>query len=547
MPNPLFGVTAAARLDLTAGAPSRAAYFNLVAQYQFGTPIIYGRAPAELAATIGVGLLTPIVDPGINASVPSVIVVTFPNAVPSVIVGANSYPVSTAVGGGTIVGANWVDGNGVLHPDVDWQWQISVEGYQNQSVGDLGTFDIEVVTWVGNDAVGRLIPTTFDLTQGVVAVWIFPQGFGQSSFRYRGMIGTAMVQAPVTTTAGIMSFQAGGFTVTDDAPSSIFVNFNTIKFTALVFRDNTTTNLFMQVGTYPGWPAVAGLFTANPGGIMVGGGVTLQNLGQPIPFVGPSSFTGIVTGIIDGTHFTVAGSPSDSNNYTANAVVGARTFAAGLPRALSQVWIFGRASQAAFCSDDFVAPNSVSFGVEAKPLTTQITALAGGNFSIGTDNNVNGNALPYFYVAFSILAGDLPRNLFRTYKVTGNGGVVQVTGLGFTPQFATARPFVAGAPASMWRSPWHVGTDSIEFNLTDIAADGIRAFGPGTIDLGSTVAPAATDVYGFAVVGGSITIAAPPDYVPAVITSVPNGGIAVVAVSAGGGQACKLGAIPAPV
>ncbi len=532
MPNPLFPVTAAARLDITVGAASRAAYFTLVAQYQFGTPVIQGVAPQALASQIGVPLYSQIVDPGLVATIPGVVVVSFPYATPSVVVGGVAYPVDVTLGGGTLVGVNYVDPNGVLYPDVDWTWAISVEAYLNGASGTLGTFDLQVVTWTGDGTAGRLIPTTFDLTQGQVAVWVFPQTSGQSSFRYRGMPGTALVQAPVSTTGGIMTFTASGFTVTDDAPSSVFVNFNTIKFTALVLRDTTTDNRYMRVGTYLGWPAVNGLFTANADGTMTlagGGGVGAQNVGQAIAFTGginPASWNGVITAVTDATHFVASGTPANNTNYTGITTVAARTLAPGGTRALTQVWVFGRASQAAFGSDDFTAPNSVSFGVEAKALTTQITALLGAQFSIGTDNNVNGNALPYYYLAFAIPVGSAIRTLFRTFTVTGTGGVVQVTGLGFTPQFATAREFVSGTPVSAWRSPWHAGTTSTEFDLTALASGGIQAFGNGTLDLGGTVAPNSTAVYGFAVAAsGSVSTPVDPVYtlVPAPPYTPPGG------------------------
>lgn len=143
MPTPLFNIGAACRLDITPGSSSHDLYFALAAQYQFGVPVIghfvladgtpangsAPRAPAELASTLGISLFNGPSDPGYQTSVPGVVVDSFPYAVPSIDVAGVVYPVDVHAASGTLVGVNYVDQNGVLHPDVDWAWYISVDAF----------------------------------------------------------------------------------------------------------------------------------------------------------------------------------------------------------------------------------------------------------------------------------------------------------------------------------------------------------------------------------------------------------------------------------
>src|SRR5665213_3190953 len=260
MPNPLFyAFNCAARFDITPGSSSHDAYFQIQQQYQFGIPIVVGRAPQEFEAAYGIPYYETI--PAV-LTVPGVSVATFPYPTPVVEIHDHdgnlvaTRPVSSAVAGGTLVGVNYVDANGVLHPDVDWQWQISVEPYFNTAAGapPLGKWEQQIITYTGDGIADRLIPTAFPLNVGVVAVWVNPQTTRTPSFRHSGMTGTTMSIAPFSTTQGIRAFQAGGFTVKDGA--TVKVNESGSQYTAIVFRAATSDNRFMRVGGYQGLSAI---------------------------------------------------------------------------------------------------------------------------------------------------------------------------------------------------------------------------------------------------------------------------------------------------
>lgn len=119
-------INAICRLDITPGSSSRDFYFQLAAQYHFGPRLIYGVAPADLAAQGGIPLYNQVGDPGIPATVPGVIVSSFPYLAPSVVVGGIPHVVSVLLGSGELLNINYVDPNGVLHPNVDWEWIILV-------------------------------------------------------------------------------------------------------------------------------------------------------------------------------------------------------------------------------------------------------------------------------------------------------------------------------------------------------------------------------------------------------------------------------------
>lgn len=318
---------------------------------------------------------------------------------------------------------------------VVWEWQCEVTFDAQADAAPQGGWNQSVFTYTGNGVDDTLIPTPFPLNVGKALVWIFPQLSFIASYRSNDptMTGTVMSSnGLVDTVGGIMSFTSGGFTVKDDGLQNVFVNQAGRSYTAIVLSDTTTDNRYLRVGQYAG----------------------TSSAGAP---VGNAFATG----------------------FNTNAA-----------------WIFGRNSVIVFCSDQFVAPNAVSFELEAKPLTNQITAL-GATTSVGSDNNVNDNSLEYYWVAFSIPADSPIRQAFTWYKVTGTGANLPVN-VGFLPAFATARPFVSGVPFSVWRSPWHVSTDSTDFASVDQPVGGIVAFTSTGPTLGASVAPLSTDVYGFA-------------------------------------------------
>lgn len=448
MSRPLFSIGAAARLDISPGAASRAAYYALVGQYNFGAPVIHRRAPAELATTSGLTLLSGAADPGIAASIPCVIIVTTPYGVPTIEGrGAPTFlnpqgpllwtrAVLATDAGGTLVGVNWVDANGVLWPDVDWEWQISVEGYTNIAQGDSGTFTQQVIIYTGNGVNNRQVPTTADLSKGVTVVMVLPQSGVSPTLATSAMIAAGKFStfsaAPANTVGGVTALNATGFTVKDNTGQLVTVNQVGVQYTALVFND--TTGKHMSVGTYPG-----------------SDGIT------------PLHSTGTV--------------------------------------APTMVWVTGRSGQLVYAEIDHMpAGGSVHWSAgEAKSLTTGITAInnAGKTFSTGNDNDVDNGALTYYWVAFNLGSTGPTRTGFDSFVLVGTAAAIDhVTGLAFTPVFAFARPYVAGVPSSCWRGPWNAGTTSQVF-----AAGGIESFAPGDIGIGNTTAPNGTTVYGFTLAG----------------------------------------------
>ena len=351
---------------------------------------------------------------------------------------------------------------------VVWQWQCEVTYDPAVVAGPVsGEWNQAVFTYIGTGVNGTLVPTPFsiDPTTCTACVWVFPQATFQPSFRHSGMSnGSVMASSALVPGSGITAFGSGGFLVTDNNGQQINVNQLSSHYTAVVIADSTSNNRYLRVGDYAG-NAVGGVGT--------------------------------------------------------QAIVIPGTFAPTL------LWVFGRASVCAFCDDLFVAPNSVSVELEAKSLTNQITAI-GNTFTVGGDNNVNDHNLHYYWAAFQIPGGDPVRQMFQTYKITGTGSVVQVTGLGFTPAIAIARNFVAGIPAACFRTPWNLGTDSLDFNLVAHVSGYLQAFGAGTIDIGATAAPNTQDVYGFALAAsGTVNLVTGPGpaYAPDPTGYLPSGGL----------------------
>ena len=488
-----------------------AVYTSLVTTYGFGTNIIMGLSPNDAAILTGVPIVT---NPSYASQMVRPEIFVHPDAL-----NVLGVPITLAESGGTIA-ISYASPFGRF-PQVVWTWQCEVT-FDPAVQTAQGAWDQQVVTWAGDGTTGRLIATTFPLNIGVVAIWVFPQSSTArlASFRHSAMAGTTGSCSPARTDSGIMAFTSAGFTVTDNLAQGVSVNEVGQSYTAIVFRDTTTDQRYLHVGSYHGWGHIntAGTFVFGSN-LVTCGSFNVWDAGRSYtaPLAGPS----YIASVPDGSHF-VAGYPSGSTYAgvdTIDVPGGNRPLADGAA-SRTQLWIFGRATGAcAFCSDDFAAPNSTPFALEAKALTDEIIALnvptSPDHFEIGTDNNVNDESLEYYFVAFTIPVGDPIRSLFATYKVTGAGAPLPVA-LPFAPAFVTARPFVAGVPVSVWRGPLHAGTASANFDGSANAAGGITAIGAGSFTLAAAVAAAATDVYGFALaVSGSTPNAEPgPPYNP---------------------------------
>jgi hypothetical protein len=185
------------------------------------------------------------------------------------------------------------------------------------------------------------------------------------------------------------------------------------------------------------------------------------------------------------------------------------------------------------------------------PTTDQIIIFTADGFLLGQNNAVNKAADHFYWVSLRIPPGDPLEHLIKIWQAVGGpGNTAQVTGLQFTPAFAMALRFLSTANNhNNWRSPVNVGNASQVFgagNKTD-AANGITAFGDGTIDLGSLIATNGTVVNGFAMLGSGTYIVPPSAVVfPSGVDSHSDGGgtgdsgcRSTVAASGGGGNACS--------
>jgi len=383
----------------------------------------------------------------------------------------STHTVSASTLNGTITGVSYTDANGVAQTTANWQW-VGLANSGTYAVGGGGKWSQQILTYTGDGTSNRLIATAVDLSAGSRVVWIWPSLTYDATvctddMLTQGKTALMSVGTNQTTTGGIMSMVAGGFTVKDDAGQGVHVNTNGATYTAVILSD--TSGLKMRTGHYQAHTS------PNPT-VTLPSGVTPTMLWV---------FGRVGVAVIQNTDMPIGGSVSleaEAKSLTNQIVT-------------------------------VVPPSDLGHA---------------GTFTLGTDNNVNdtGTIVRYYYVVFDIVATDPIWQTFSTFKVTGGGGIgVHVTGLGYTPAFAVTRPYVAGAPEAAWRGPIQTGTVSTYCSIANgqIAAGGINAFALGDIAIGSDVAGNGTDVYGFAFGGGTTTV--PVTVLPtgtATATPVPN-------------------------
>lgn len=112
--------------------------------------------------------------------------------------------------------------------------------------------------------------------------------------------------------------------------------------------------------------------------------------------------------------------------------------------------------------------------------TTGITSLDPNGFSVGSDDEVNNNAITYHYVAFNQDVDEID-----TSSYTGNGAASRsITGVGFEPDYAIVRAFnTSGAQREGVQKSTAVpdpfsgpftGTAGINNGITALQADGFQ-------------------------------------------------------------------------
>lgn len=476
-------------------------YAQIVATYGFGTPIIYGVSPATLSSTYS----APVVN---NPSTPdySNLPAVFTLDAESTVLGT---PISTSLDGvQTLTGQDYTDPHGNHFTSVTWEWAVEV---QFLTVRDGGKFEVEIVNYTGDGTSDRLIPTTLDLSSGVVAIWGCggANGLGTNEanfFRHNNptMAGTAVCainSAPLA--GGITDFQSGGFLVTAGVSSLNYANTSGIPYTALVCKDSTFDNRFMQVGTYTGLAGGSLQVHAQQGSSVVTyiSGIHFEPsmTGQTVtdPSANPYTFTYVspTSGTILPPYIPIVSNPTPLtfSNTARDIPVLASADSAAVQ--LTHAWIWN--SGVAYKSVDIPSTTSVDMQSgpnNAMPLSTMITSLNVGSFGVaepaGPNQSVNTNSKKYDYVTLCASADFLAKNFFSSGQRSTPASLPDtVTGIPFQPHLLFGRQGSTATPTSgtIFRTTVHSGTNSTAMSLpsgtnnvgstglTSITADGFTA------------------------------------------------------------------------
>lgn len=388
-------------------------------------------------------------------------------------------------------------------------------------------YEQQVIRYTGNGAALRLIPTTFPLDSGVVAIWI--SGWGGNNddcFRHSGMSATDEMGSSSPTTYGIMGFLSNGFLVSYGTSASFAIaNASGFHYTAVVMRDTTMDNRYLRVGTYTGLgnfslgmtvigppggfqSAVTGVFLPDEDGM------TCTDGSGSYRFTYVDATHGILTPGYKGGPFIPPAPGSYGGNFS--FVGGSRIVTtAGRRTPLTHVWIW-RGGFVPYRSIDFptVSDNSMILARLSFPPyanTNLIKSLGKASFGIGTDQEVNSNGSTYHYMALSVDEIFTRANLFKSFTGIGTGSTVTVTGLGFTPAIAYAIHYSTGADGCRFKSDQGgLFSDYCNSFGGGAGTQSVRALGAGTVDIGTDVAPAGQTFYGWAFAASGSVTATPP-------------------------------------
>lgn len=463
-----------------------------------GANIITGASPEALAARYGINWVNNPTSSDYN-NLPCVFTLTTLSKVLGTAISTSANNVQT------LGGQSYTDPNGVFFSTVTWAWQVEVEFF---TVLPAGTYEQQVVTWTGDGTLNRLIPTTFPLDSGVVAVWGCggidkAGGFnGECNFfRHNGasMLGTALCglsNNPVSTAIdgagvdGIISFVAGGFRVSAGSFVFTYGNTNNVKYTAIVLRDTTWDNRYVKVGSYVGLTgaSVQASCTHLDPNMTYFGGIVWTNLPKPCT----------ITETATGDVYTMTW--SDASNAVISppfiSTTGIKTFTVaispiatgGLP---THAWVFGGTTS--YKSPEMGGTTSVALLSGASgvpPDSTHITAVGAGAITTGAGCQILNRK--HNYLALCADATFLALNLFKSAAGVSTGASQVVGGIPFTPALAFVRQ---GSPAftdgGMWRHSSQVtlATTSLRCSITGSAVnndtDGITAMGAASLTFGT--------------------------------------------------------------
>jgi hypothetical protein len=373
-----------------------------------------------------------------------------------------------------------------------------------------GSFQAQVVTWTGDGSSNRLIPTTFSLATGVVAVWGCggidkSAGFNSEGnfFRHNGpdMLGTALLfgQNPVSGAGvdGITGFEAGGFRVS--AGSFVYNYGNTAgcKYCAIVISDTTSDNRYLQVGSYIGdLGATIQANVVHLSGAITKFGGTLdwsKVVGQPITITDTTSGTGNYTFISsDATHAVISPAFLGATEICGFSIAaGARLIPATIAGPNSHVWVMNGLptykSPAMAGTRSAPLLNGAGGG---PPDDVGIIGVGGGGFSVG--DHCNSLNLQLIFMVFTPDAAT--SGIFAAAVGVATGASLVVGGIPFTPALAFARQ---GSPAFTdgphWRHFSQAVTPTTSFRLDNPGgtvnddANGITAIGAASLTLGPAV------------------------------------------------------------
>lgn len=477
--------------------------------------IIFGVSPTALAAQYGVNWVN---DPTTSdyQQLPAVFTLTAQSEVLGTPIDVNANGVQT------LGGQDYTDPNGQHFTSVTWEWQVEVQFFTSVAAGD---FSEQVVTWTGDGTSNRLIPTTIDLSAGLVAVWGCGGAIGLGTdevnfFRHnQNMAGTMTMGITGVFANGIVGFEAGGFRVSPGVTSVKYGNTNGVPYTALVMRDTTFDRRFMRIGTYrnmSGAATSATTVTTSPNITYFSGTAWIPEMSGATINDGTNDY---VFTYVDATHATIEPPYLTAGGITAftfatdtskdiDVSQNGGAFAAAFP--VTHAWVWG--SGVAYKSFEFptdTAAELQSGGGGAAPNSLLITALNTDSFTV-VDGAVWQFNIAYAYMVFNADAEFLAENFFKSFTGTSGTPPTVLSGIPFTPTLMFGRQGSASyTQGGVWRGPAQTGLQSMACanvgGNNNLPVDGIVAQGVGTFSLGDLVAHSGDAYYAWAFAGSGAT------------------------------------------
>lgn len=461
---------------------------------------LFGVSPVTLSAQYGVTIVNNAV--GVQFAPPSIL--TFTSASQVLGVGIST----SANGPQTLSGVTYTDPNGTAFTTVTWEWLISVELF----TGGVGKFEEQVVTWTGDGTTNRLIPTTVDLSSGLVSVWGCGGAAGVGTtqinfFRHNQNMGGTMVMGITgLQTDGILSFEAGGFRVSPGVSSGLWGNTTGVPYTAVVLKDGTSDRRYMRVGTYRNMSGASFLATTTFGStdiVYFSGTAWIPDMNGVTISDGTNNYTFTYVSATHATitpgYLTVGGGIKTFTVATDVTKVIPVTQNGGATPAVFPVthaWVWG--STVAHKSSTFPGTDKavtlISGGSGSAPVNTLITALGtdATGFTVAAGNAWTFN-VPYAYMVLNANAEFLAYNLFQYNSGTAGAPPTVIAAMPFTPTLMFGRQGSAVfSQGGVFRDASHTGTQSSACSAiggsNNLPANGIVAQGAGTYSLGSLVA-----------------------------------------------------------